>query len=62
MLVPAYRIHFIDQGHTKRPEQIIECADEFEAIKQAQQAVDGHDVELWDGSRLVVRLRLDRSK
>jgi len=60
--VPAYRIHFIDQGHMKRPEQIIESADDYEAIKKAQQAVDGHDVELWDDRRLVVRLRLDRSK
>ena len=60
--MPTYRICFIDQGHIKRPEQIIECDDEYEAIKKAQQVVDGHDVELWDGHRLVVRLRLDRSK
>jgi len=35
---------------------MVECADDQEAIQKAKQFVDGHDVELWDGPRLVVRL------
>jgi hypothetical protein len=32
--------HFIDSIE-------LECADDSEAMKQAEQLVDGHDVELW---------------
>jgi hypothetical protein len=32
------------------------CADDAEAIEAAGRFVDGHDVELWTGVRLVVRL------
>jgi hypothetical protein len=33
------------------------CADDSEATERAEQLVDGHDVELWSGSRLVARLK-----
>jgi hypothetical protein len=33
------------------------CADDAEAIDRARRLVDGHDVELWSGDRLVARLR-----
>ena len=32
------------------------CADDKTAIERAKRLVDGHDVELWSGDRLVVRL------
>jgi hypothetical protein len=32
------------------------CADDAEAIEKAKRLVDGHDVELWNGPRLVIRL------
>ena len=32
------------------------CADNSEAIQKAKRLINGHDVELWSGSRLVVRL------
>jgi hypothetical protein len=32
------------------------CADDVEAIEQAKRFVDGHDIELWSGDRLVTRL------
>jgi hypothetical protein len=35
----------------------IVCADDTEATEKAQRLVDGHDIELWSGTRLVVRLK-----
>lgn len=34
----------------------IVCSDDFEATQKAKRLVNGRDVELWNGSRLVVRL------
>jgi len=54
--VPAYRVFLIDRnGHISRPAEHIDCSDDQEAIEKAQRLVDGHDVELWDGVRLVKR-------
>jgi hypothetical protein len=33
------------------------CVDGSEAIEQAKRLVDGHDVELWSGARLVIVLK-----
>ena len=35
--------------------EIVECADDQEATHKALQAVDGHNVELWELSRFVAR-------
>ena len=32
------------------------CADDSEAIVWTKQLLDGHDIELWSGERLVVKL------
>jgi hypothetical protein len=32
------------------------CADDAEAIQKAKRLTDGHDVELWNGDRFIVRL------
>ncbi len=32
------------------------CSDDSEAISKARRMVDGHDIELWNGDRLVIRL------
>ena len=34
----------------------IDGAEDKEAIRKAKEAADGHDIELWEGSRLVLRL------
>jgi hypothetical protein len=55
-----YRIYSIDpDGHIYAPAEVIECVDDQEAIQKAQQAVDGHDIELWNHKRLVVRFPRD---
>jgi len=43
-------------GHFIGSEALI-CADDSEAIEQATRFVDGHDIELWSGERLIARLR-----
>jgi hypothetical protein len=32
------------------------CRDDAEAVAKAQRLVDGHDIELWSGTRFVIRL------
>ena len=44
-----------DDEHFVGSEPMI-CRDDTEAIAKAKRLVDGHDVELWNGDRLVTRL------
>jgi hypothetical protein len=51
-----YRVYFIDQtNQVSRPPKVVECAHDEEAIQAARQFIGGEDVELWDGTRLIVR-------
>jgi hypothetical protein len=34
----------------------LRCANDAEAIEKAERLLDGHDVELWSGERLVIRI------
>jgi hypothetical protein len=34
--------------------QPMKCADDAEAIEKAKRMIEGHDVELWSGPRLVI--------
>jgi hypothetical protein len=53
----AYRVYFIDrENHISRAPEVIECVNDDEASDKALGFVDGHDVEVWNLSRLVVRL------
>jgi hypothetical protein len=54
--VADFRAYIIGHdGHINEFEPLI-CADDAEAIAGAKRLVDGHDVELWSGERLVIRL------
>jgi hypothetical protein len=54
----AYHIFFIDpQNHVSRPAEVIECADDNEAIKETRKFIDGQDIELWHEARFIVRFR-----
>lgn len=51
-----YRAYVVgDDDHFVGCEPMI-CHDDEEAISKARGLVDGHDVELWNGDRLVIRL------
>jgi hypothetical protein len=51
-----YRAYTVGHdGHFIGFEPLV-CADDAEAIEHAKRYVDGHDIELWSGDRLVTRL------
>ena len=55
--MPDYRAYIIGlDGHFIRVEFLSKHADDASAIEAARQIVDGHDVELWDRDRMVIRL------
>ena len=52
-----YRAYSIGiDGHIVGFEALV-CADDVEAINKAKRLVDGLDIELWSGVRLVIRLK-----
>jgi hypothetical protein len=50
-----YRIYRVGSDGHFLDAQDIECVDDEEAIQKAKQAVDGHDIELWQRGRFVIR-------
>ena len=51
--MPAYRVYIVStDGRIAGAAQVIECANEQEAIGKAAQLTNGKSVELWDGARL----------
>jgi hypothetical protein len=54
--MPEYRAYTVRvDGHFIGFEPIV-CADDAAAVEKAKRLVDGHDVELWSGPRLIIRL------
>jgi hypothetical protein len=59
--MPQYRIYYIDHdGHNSAPPDVVECADDQEAIGKAALSTNGKAVELWDGARFIVRFPRDQ--
>ena len=58
MAGPTYRVYFLDpEGHIVGPPRLLsDCPDDKAAIQQAEQLLDGQDIELWDRKRLVIKL------
>jgi hypothetical protein len=57
-LMPDYRAYIIGiNGHFIRAEFFHSHPDDASAIKAAEQLVAGHDVELWELDRMVIRLK-----
>jgi hypothetical protein len=55
--VEDYRAYLVGiDGHFISYEPLV-CASDDEAIAKAKRLVDGHDVELWSGARMVIRLQ-----
>jgi hypothetical protein len=62
-IVPEYRTYLIDQNNSiSAPAKTVECTGDFDAIDKAKHLVDGHDLELWEGDRLVMRFFHDPRK
>ena len=52
-----YRAYTVgSDGHFVGYEPLI-CFNDDDAVAKASSLMDGHDVEVWDGPRLVVRLK-----
>ena len=53
----VYRIYVLSpEGHVIAPAQLVECPDDNQAIREARQYVDEEPVEVWEGTKRVVRL------
>ena len=55
--MPQYRAYLIKDKHIAAPPTLIEADADHAAIEQAKKLVNGYDVELWEGARLVTGLR-----
>ena len=54
--MPNYRVYFIGpDGHFINFKPLI-CAGDDEALAEAKELVDGHDIELWSGPKFIIRL------
>ena len=50
-----YRVYIIgEDGHIRQRVDLV-CSDDELARTEAAQLVDGHDVELWQGTRRIAR-------
>ena len=57
MPVPAYRLYKLrDADRIADPPVVIECASDAEIIEKAKPLLDGLDIEIWKGTRVVARL------
>jgi hypothetical protein len=55
--VPAYRIYELHaRGHVIRPARVLIRENDTDVIRAAKPPVDGHDVEIMEGARVVARL------
>ena len=51
-----YRAYVIGQdGHFLEAVNL-ECASDAAAVEKAKQCINGHDVELWQGNRMITKL------
>ena len=53
--MPEYRAYIVGPDGHFQSSVALECDDDDKAMEQAQQLVDGHDVELWQRARKLAR-------
>ncbi len=55
--MPEYRFYtLIAEGETRKPPTVHDLPDDASALAKAKNHLDGHDIEVWQGSRRVRRL------
>lgn len=55
--MPEYKFYSIKiDGHIAKPPIVTDCPDDLTAIKAARQVLDGNDIEIWEGARVVAYL------
>jgi hypothetical protein len=56
-IMADYRLYHLDiSGHLAGPPDGLTCENDQTAIERAGRLLDGHDLELWQRDRLVIRL------
>jgi hypothetical protein len=56
--MPDYRIYLVtEDDHIASAPVKIACDDDLSAVRQSQKLLDRHDIQLWEGRRLVTRLK-----
>jgi hypothetical protein len=56
--MPSYRIYRVTpDDHIEGVPEVIECDSDREVIAHAKAKLDGLDLEVWDGPRVVIRLK-----
>ena len=59
--MPDYRTYLVGGDGPFFDFREMACADDAEALEKAKQLVNGHDVELWSGARLVELIKHDHT-
>jgi hypothetical protein len=55
-----YRIYLItEDNHIACAPVKIDCDNDLIAVEQSQKLLAGHDIQLWEGRRLVTRLKAE---
>jgi hypothetical protein len=61
--MPEYRLYSIDKrGHVAGPPKVVDCPDDASLLAEATGLLDGHDIEIWQGIRLVAYLAADEKR
>jgi hypothetical protein len=56
--MPEYRLYELTRdNHITDVPETITCESDEAAILKAQEMVDGHDIELWEGRRRLCRIK-----
>jgi hypothetical protein len=53
--MPEYRVYIVGSDGHFQESVSLQCVDDGHATEQAEQLVDGHDVELWQRDRKIAR-------
>jgi hypothetical protein len=57
-VVPVYRIYKLNaQGHVTGHALVLNCEKDADVVRKVESLIDGHDVEILEGARLVARLK-----
>jgi hypothetical protein len=57
MTVPSYRIYKLAENRIVGVPAIVEYDSDEDVAEYAKQILDGQDIEVWDGPRVVIRLK-----
>jgi hypothetical protein len=55
--MPEYRAYIVGSDGHFSDFRVIECADDDEAMEQARQLVEGHDIHLWQRARKIATFK-----